>query len=959
MAGLPLIQMQQRVEEHFDTLKMRRDASGFPVFALEHSLDETNLEQVRAMLRSMLNGDRLSSRYWLLWVIYATELGYGYEGDEYWSSFEDQTPGWEYQHRTRIKTWFRKFQNTYGGAIPSGPWAKQFSIIAWPITHAILPIYLQRQFARLLYDLRFRLASRIASRTTVDAGSIGRLLAVHASQTSKRFRVFLEQEELVGQIILALLGGEPEDGVLIHPLTLKRIVSDLEKVRNEREWLKETRRVVADRFKGIGRGDSSSVPRLPEGHPTRALPDVSKLSIRPNLFLRHAGAGRWSVFLEVKSFRPVAALSNELHSFLGRTRCHLNGANDVKPTGWLLSGDRKGALRSWPDPASPLIRFKQSDPVMDHILESECRLHHGPLWLFRVGADGIARHITSPIVRPDVHYIVVTTTPAPDKLEGATPCDLDCEGVNACLLSMPSSVSAEMIARLASLGLHVARTIRIWPAGLPGRGWDGEGSSEWLTTESPCFGVDYDHPVESLSFRLNDEPEVPIRTKGAERPLFIRLPRMSVGTHMLVVKAKRSPELESVVSTPAAEGYVRLAVRDPEPWTPGVASHPGMIVRVDPDNADLDSFWRNRVRLSVNGPEGFAARIQVALQSADGRQILSEQVGTMDLPITQKAWSSGFERFLGNRDLAWQYLEAAICTLTIRADALETCTLRFEHEPVPVRWIIRSRQDKIIVRLVDDSGQDETDLTVRLHSMERPLESVPLTLDEAKSGCVVEPPGGLFVATHGLHRDAVFVSAVAMQEGLQGLQVKSSFSDLPRTAHALSNYCHLLGLWSGARLYGFLAPLRHNQVINSTVDALRAVLCGKNWASAERDFRAHPVKQVSLDPMASAVDKHTRFGNVLIDRSRTDGAVTSDWFVDAAAWNNVCRDRDLSQFALRLASDDPLVLAEVGDNPDLEPLLTELIDAPSILRAARLLTLILNSISEGVPEAILPSRFST
>ena len=137
------------------------------------------------------------------------------------------------------------------------------------------------------------------------------------------------------------------------------------------------------------------------------------------------------------------------------------------------------------------------------------------------------------------------------------------------------------------------------------------------------------------------------------------------------------------------------------------------------------------------------------------------------------------------------------------------------------------------------------------------------------------------------------------------------------------------------------------------------MLCGENWARAERHFCAHPGKHASINPLIAAVDKHTRFGNVLIDRSKTDGAVTSAWFVDAAARNNICRDRDLSQFALRLASDDPLVLAEVGDNPDLEPLLTELIDAPSILRAARLLTLILNSSPEGAPEATPSSRFST
>ena len=953
MTDSALAQIQQCVEKHFDTLKRKRDASGFPVFALEHGLDETNLGQVRSMLHSTLHG-RPSSRYWLLWVVYATELGYGYEGDEYWSSFEEQTPGWEYQHRTRIKTWFCKFQNTYGGVVPSGPWAEHFSIIAWPITHAILPRYLQLQFAKLLYDLRFRLASR----TSLDARSIGRLLAFHASQATKRFGVFLEQEELTGQIVLALLGGESSEGMLIHSMTLKRIVADLEEVRSARDWLKETRREVSDRFKGIGRGDGSFLPRLPRNRPTRAFPDVSKLSIRPGLFLRHAGAGKWSVFLEVKSFRPVAALSNELHSFLGRTRCRLNGADDLKPTGWLLSGSRKGTLRSWPDPASPLIHFEQSDPVMDHILESECRLHHGSLWLFRLGPDGIARHITSRIVRPDVRYIVVTTAPAPDKLKGITPCDLDCEGVNACRLSMPSSVSAEMTARLASLGLHVARTVRIWPAGLPGRGWDGEGSSEWLTTEAPCFGVDYDHPVESISFRLNDEPETLIHTEGAGHPLFVRLPRMPAGAHKLVVKSNRAPELESVAPTPPAEGFVRLAVRDPEPWTSGVASHSSMIVRVDPDNADLDTFWRNRVKLSVNGPESFAATLRVALQSADGRQVLSEQVGTMDLPIMPEAWHSRFERFLKDETHASRYLEAAVCTLTICADALGTCTLRFEHDPVPVRWVIRFQRGNVIIRLVDDSGQEGTDPTVNFHSMERPFESMQLTLDNARSDCVVEPPGGLFVATHGRYRDAVFVSAGTAQQGFQGLRVKSHFPESSRSAHALSSYLRLLGRWSDARLFGFLASIRHHQIMNGAMGALRKVLCGERWMRAEMRFRGHPETHASLELLAAAVDKHSRFGEVLLDRSKTDGAVTSAWFVDAASRNNVCRDRDLSQFALGLASDEPPVFAEVIDNPDLEPLLTKLTDNPAILRSARLLTLILNSASEGVPEATPPGRLS-
>ena len=957
MVNSSLAQMQQRVERHFDALTRTRDTSSFPVFALEHDLKEADLQQIRSMLQSSIVQRPPSSRYWLLWVIYAAERGYDYEGDEYWGSFEDQMPGWEYNDRTRIRVWFRKFQSTYSGVTPSGPWAEHFRIIAWPITHAILPLYLQRQFAKLLYDLRFGLASR----TTLDARSIGRLLSLHTSQTTKRFKVFLEQEELTGQIVLALLSGESDEDILIHPPTLKRIVADLERRRQAREWLKETQRVVADRFKGIGRGSGSSVSRLPKGPPERAFPEASKLAIRPSLFLRYAGAGKWSVFLEVKSFRPVAALSMELHSFLDHTRCRLNGSNDFKPTGWLLSGDRKGTLQSWPDPASPLIHFERPDPTMNHLLESECRLQPGPIWLFRIGNDGIARHVTGRIMRPGFGYILVAPTLTPPPFEGVTQCVLNCIGVNAYRVVMPSFVSPEMTARLTNLGLHVARTIRVWPAGLPGRGWDGEGSSEWLTTEAPCFGVDHDHPVESLSFHLDDEPETLIRTDGTEQPLFVRLPPLSAGTHMLTVKAKRSPELDGIAPTPAAEGFVQLVVRNPEPWTPGVTSHPGMIVRVDPDNADLDTFWRNKLSLSVNGPEGFTAICHATLQSADGKEILSEQVASMDLPITPDKWRNRFDRFLRDETRAWRYLEAATCTLTIYADTLGTCTLRFEHEPLPVRWAIRSHRRGVDARLLDDSGQDETEPEIRLYSMERPFESLPPpTLDVARSGYVVNPPGTLFVATHDPHRDVVMVSAGSTQQGFQGLGLEPTFPGLRRSAISLSDNFRLLGLWREARLCGFLAHLRHRQVMDRAAGALRELLCGENWVSAEKRFKA-PGLHGSIESLAALVDKRTRFGEVLRSRLSKEGAASQavPWFVDAAAQNNICRDRDLSEFALRLADYDPLVVAEVAYHPGLEHLLAKLIDNPAILRAARLQTLLLNVAWQGTATTIPFGRPST
>lgn len=936
MADSALTRVQQRVEMHFNTLKEERDTSSFPVFALEHGLNKMDLEQIRPMLQSSMSQHRPLSRYWLLWVIYATELGYDYEGDEYWGSFEARTPGWEYQHRTRIKSWFLKFQKTYGGVRPSGPWAEHFNIIAWPITHAILPLYLQRQFAKLLYNLRFQLASR----TTLDASSIGQLLSVHASEGTKRFKVFLEQKELTGQIVLALLDGESDKGTLIHPLTLKRIIADLEKVRNAREWLDETQRVVSDRFRGIGRG--TGLPR-PTPEPRDPL-DTSSLAIRPNLFLRHVGTGKWSAFLQIKSFRPVAALSAEIHSFLESTRCRLNGAQDFKPTGWLLSGDRKGTLRSWPDPASPLICFEQSNPKMDHLLESECRFHPGPIWLFRIGTDGIAHHIISRIVRPEFNYIVVTTKPLPETLEMIKPCNLGCEKVHSCYqLRMPPSISAELTARLGDMGLHVARTIRVWPAGLPGRGWDGEGSSEWLTTESPCFGIAYDHPVETLSFCLNDGSETLIHTDGIEHPLFVRLTPLPAGTHKLIVKAKRIPELESVAPTPAAEGFVQLAVRDPEPWTPGVTSYSGLIVRADPDYADLDTLWKNKLDLSVNGPEGFTATFLVTLQSGDGREILTERIGNaMNLPVTPEAWRNIFDRFLADETRTWKYLEAASCTLKIDAESLGTSTLRFEHEPLPVRWIVRSHQRDVVVRLEDDYGQDDAHPAIYFYSMKHPIDPKCLEPQSVRAYVAVTSPGGLYVVKLASHTDAVVVSTPA---GLQDLQVNPAFPPLQRSAGTLSKLWHLLGHWHGARRFGFLLDIRLQRVIDGLSNSLFSSMCGKNWADAEVLFKQAPTENTTKNLLILA-DRRSNFGAALrdVDSAFSNVARLSDQFLATAVRYGVCSDRRLCDFALRLAHQPHVIASEA----EFDSLLPSLMDNPAILRGARLLALLGASSSKEV-----------
>jgi hypothetical protein len=402
----PLDAWQQRLEAHFGDLAASRSASGFPIFALEHGLNPTELEEIAGLLRAELAAGARLYQHWLLWVVYATEQGYGYDGTEYWVSFEENTPHWGgYSNARSLRNYFIKFQKAYNGVTPSGPWANWFCNIAWPITHAILPRYLQLQFAKALYNARLQFA-RVLNPTPAAAGH---LLASYAWDASSRFREFLEQEELAGRIVLALLGqGAVKGQTAIYEPTLERIVADLVKVRSAGEYLKEARRIVADRLHGLDRRAGGYAPAARDGPPV-ARPAAPPPSVRPALLLRRSSAESWSAVIELPDFGGVARLSPELSQFLKTTRCTLAGTvGAMLPAGWTLYGQQMRVMKSWPQAGAPMISFERSNAVLDNILRGECLFPQGPVWVFRIGPDGLAREIVGKSVRPGQRYVIVS-----------------------------------------------------------------------------------------------------------------------------------------------------------------------------------------------------------------------------------------------------------------------------------------------------------------------------------------------------------------------------------------------------------------------------------------------------------------------------------------------------------------------------------------------------------------------
>lgn len=945
---LPLDHWHERLDRHFLSLADAR-GSGLPVFALEHPLDPAEIVELSSQLRRHLASGQRLGRYWLPWVIYATEIGYGYTGDEYWHSFEEQTPGWQLHHRYALRDWFRKFKSTYHGVEPSGPWAENFSLIAWPITHAMLPKLLQFQFASLLYQQRYRLAGM----HTLDSLSVGRLLAHHADETSTRFQQFLQQEELTGRILLGLLGLSPQGGPEpIYPPILQRIVGDLDGVRTTRGWLKDVRTVV-DRFKGIGQGSGIAINRSETENIRDKTPSVQH-DIRPRVFLRHSGEGKWRVALDIPSFARVAALHAELRSFLKETRCRAAGASDTKPAGWLLSQSRIAVLKSWPAQGSPLLIFEKSNAVLDHLLKTDCVLSSGSSWLFRVGADGIARENLGRTVRPDADYIILSTQESLPPSPLGRECIVECAGIHAFRISLPQSVSAEQSRWLNDIGLQIARSIRVWPAGLPCRGWDGEGQSEWLTTEEPCFGIVHDHPVSSYLVRLNDVSQGVINAPAEGVPTFMRLRTLPAGRHRLHITAHRHGSIADIAQRLPPQGFVDLLVREPEPWIPGVPAHTGLIVSVDPHDADLDEFWENKLHISISGPESHTVECSLTLERGDGEEVFSGVVASrVQLPLTPETWGKRFASFLQGEEAAnWRYPEAAVGRLSFKAGELGEFTIRFHRDIQPVRWLTRRMNGSVRLTLLDDTGL-EGEAECRSFSMRTPATEVTKQTSEVLAGVPLDPPGMLVIAGHQQHQDALIVSDGLAPQGLQSLGVNPDVSDVESGRVSPANAIRALCLWLEARLVGPLAEIRRKQVTNKLRSAIYAKLCGGQWAAAERTFLQNPAAPSSAEALIHKVHPLGGFAVVLKRdhiRLLEDIASSTAWYSDLARRCKVCDDSTLCEFAVRLAVFPQSVPKRYGDA--LDNLAKQAVANPEVIRGARFAALLCSEFAPAETEQL-------
>ena len=313
----------------------------------------------------------------------------------------------------------------------------------------------------------------------------------------------------------------------------------------------------------------------------------------------------------------------------------------------------------------------------------------------------------------------------------------------------------------------------------------------------------------------------------------------------------------------------------------------------------------------------------------------------MELPVTPEAWSNRFSQFLEKEENEWSYFEAATGQIKIKGEELGEFSCLFEHDSVPLRWVLSRDRNNIRIRLIDDTGQEGAAPEVLFFGMESPLKEKQYPSGQALSGMIVEPPGGLFYAEQGDHRDVVIVSAIPRNKGLLGLGITPNFFGIRTGSIALGDCLRMFARWYEGRLYGTLVKVRREQIADGYLDRIYETLCGQNWMRAEKDFLKAPNSQPALDALQQAIEKKSTGFSIILRREYKEideNLDQAEWYSDLTMRYHVSTDPKICGFAFRLATEPHLLPKMFGS--ELDGMLNAVRDNPAILRGARFLALL-------------------
>jgi hypothetical protein len=935
----------EQLHDHFAALRHSRDASspGSPVFALEHGLDlEQELPELNAVVRDVVAGTRLPSQSWLPLVVYAAEIGYRYEGDEYWPVFEAETPGWKRRGssgREYVRRKYELFAETYGGAQPSGAWAAWFKNIAWPITHAVLPADLQRHLARLLSDYRYAFTTELLE----DHEALGERLAARSGDTSTRFRKFAENTSLLGLVAASLLLGDEDEVPLLSGDVLHRIVVDLSHERQAGAWLRDAKRAaVGVRRKGL-LGKAASVSN------TRGTQTSDQRWPRLELTLscRRLEPG-WAVYVAVPSFESITHRFPSIRDQVDRVRYRIDGVAGVRARGSMMYPQGPLELKAMPAPNETPVRVEGGTSALSESLVDHCRMPVPP-WLFRIREPGLAHEVRTNRVRPGEQYILLACElPRASDLPGARMISVTTEGVDGMLFSVPTEVGDAQIDTLRQMGLGLVSDLVVWPAGLVPASWDGDGRAAWPAGEDPIIGIRSARRVaRCIVSTAEDVAEVSWPAEGDT--VYFQITGLEIGTHSVDVVLLDSNEPAAMV----AQGQVVVRILEPVDSTASASSGQGIQTWAYPSRPTLDELWRGNAALAVDGPHGEKVQFELRLMTRNGRRTLARKSFSSVLPVREDRWHELLRGAEGDPELEAQVGQAEELVVVVSNPVLGFAEIRAERPFEPLRWITGYDRSGPFARLIDHLDSD--DLQVWCTDVGSPAESVLVVLPENRE--LRSEDGRLVVASaEGFQAAVVLPPHVSGGlESLRKLAVRPSLQTGSRSATSVRRMIELAHLWTRAASPAdqYAARLQ-SQVNDAVVARLSGMIAGTRWWDLEREAlnngRFSPERLLSAvgdsgaeRATAAEITKLAPFASA----GPAEHAATFAQVLEAHGWHI---EADLAELILRLGTVPGSVALT---DPRTPAAIDAALERPALVRLARLFALVLGNANRASGTSLL------
>ncbi|MBR0749138.1 hypothetical protein JQ582_34940 [Bradyrhizobium japonicum] len=898
-----LAQTHTKLDSHFKELSRERISLGYPVYAFEHCLDAGQIEDVRNTLtgdfarRGSINRD-----HWLLWTVVAAETGYAYDGDEYWHSFQSDIPQkFSLANRETIRDWFRTFARQFNGFQPTGRWAAHFSIIAWPITHSILPKYLQSQFARHLFELRHELAAR--SSASID--QVGELLGNRYHGDSSRFENFLQQTALTARLVLALRDEDVQDKAspIFRP-TLARIVRDLEQRGSARGYLRDARRVLREARLRTRPGLSA----VPPPRSSMAPGERDTLAPAPGvkLIARRKPDDSWTLGVALPNFPALLDRTGIDAAMLDKSRARFA----ERPDGWmpgraLLSySNASHALTALPAPLNePVIRFRDTDegirPLVAHLT-----IQARPPWLLRVHDDGVARQVLGNHIRAGAEYILAADAEIDPDVAGALSLVEQLShtsGIKFYHMAVPSVVPPTFIAAAQELSLGYALRAHVQAFGLTPRWDDASGCSVWLANEDILLRLSADFPVVEFSVSVDGGGAMQLPVHGAEG-ILISLGALELGRHRVVIATTAKPFAQHAASAKSiVPETIFVEVRPPTPWQRDATKRSGLRVVVEPNDASLDDLIEKRAFLTLHGPEGRTASAEAHVYDVAGHISSTSELGRLTLPSQDGAVARLIEK-LSREPLSERIQSAPRVALSFVVDEMGAATAAFPHAVAPLRWKLTAKDGLATMRLVDEAGV-AAGVTVNRFDMTAPDKRIDVSTESCLHGVAVSSPGSLFVARYDNKIYSAFASVPPKERlaTLADLGTKIALASPGENTRGILRLLAMLRYWRRARPHGALAVIRKANVVSLFELQIERLACGAKWIEKTKQCREaggqleELQREVGGSPGFASRMRTTQWTwHSDIDKAHSE-------FFRIAKTYGVCTDRKICDLALRLA----------------------------------------------------------